>query len=366
MSITVKDILICPYIIVKDTYTRMTMNMRSNRMPTTTVRPNGHDHATFAADTCPYCGAPATAASRARIAKVESDLKARIAREVAKAEAQANAVIERAKREAARAAEAAVATRLRAQRDVAEKKLAEAVATERTKAYGERMQLDAQLADLQRRLQRRTANELGDSGEVDLLEILTTEFPADQIARVGKGVNGPDIVHRVSGCGATIVYDSKNHKVWANKWTTKLRDDMKTVSPAADHAVLVSTVFPRGEHHGLLYRDGVMVVSPTRVIPVAHLMRRHALQVHTLRLSNDERAEKTVQLYVLLTSNQTADLWQRHSEGLRGLLDIENSDSKHQEKTRNQRLEVISGLQSMIHEDLLVQIDRIISGGGPS
>ena len=130
-------------------------------------------------------------------------------------------------------------------------------------------------------------------------------------------------MHRVSSCGSTIIYDSKNHKVWASKWTTKLRDDMKTVSPAADHAVLVTTVFPKGQHQGLLYRDGVMVVSPTRVIPVAHLMRRHALQTYALRLSNEQRTEKTTQLYVLLTSNQTAGLWERHSEALRSLVDIE-------------------------------------------
>jgi hypothetical protein len=335
-------------------------------MPTTTVRPNGHDHATFAADTCPYCGAPLTAASLAKIGKIEADLKARVAREVARAETQASAAIERAKREAARAAETVVAARLRAQREADEKKLAEAVANERTRAYAEKISFEQQVNDLQRRLQNQTANQLGDQGEIDLFDLLRSEFPGDEISRVPKGHPGPDIVHRVSGCGATIIYDSKNHKVWANKWTTKLRDDMKTVSPAADHAVLVTTVFPKGEHHGLLYRDGVMVVSPTRVIPVAHLMRRHALQMHGLRLSTDQRDEKTVQLYILLTSNQTADLWARHSEALRGLMDIENSDSKHQEKTRNQRLEVVTGLQSMIHEDLLVQIDRIISGGGLS
>lgn len=316
-----------------------------------------------AADNCPYCGAPATAASRARIAKVEADLEARVKREIARAETQATAAIERARREATRAAEATVAARLRAQHDASEKKLVEAVAAERTKAYAEKMSFEAQVNDLQRRLQHRTAGDLGDEGEINLFEILTAEFPDDDITRVPKGHPGPDIIHRVAGCGSTIVYDSKNHRVWANKWTGKLRTDMKTVSPAADHAMLVTTVFPKGEHHGLLYRDGVMVVSPTRAIPVAHLMRRHALQVHGLRLSNEERAEKTVQLYVLMTSNQTADLWERHSEALRGLVDIENSDSKHQEKVRNQRLEAISGLQSIIHEDLLGQIDRIISGG---
>lgn len=327
-------------------------------------RSKGHDHAAIVAETCPYCGAPITTASRARITKIEADLKAQVAREVARAETQANAAIERAKRDAKRAAEATVTARLQTQREASETKLTEAVAAERTRAYEERMRLDAQLADLQRRLQRRTAGDLGDEGEVDLLALLQAEFPGDEIVRVPKGVAGPDVVHRIAGCGSVIVYDSKNHKSWASRWTTKLRDDMKLVSPAADHAVLVvsPTAFPKGQRHGLLFRDSVMIVTSTRVIPVVHLMRRQAIQSHALRLSNEQRDEKTTKLFVLLTSNRVSDLWERHSEALRGLLDIERVDEKHQGKTRAQRIDLVNGIRSMIHDDLVKKIDDIMSG----
>jgi hypothetical protein len=126
--------------------------------------------------------------------------------------------------------------------------------------------------------------------------------------------------------------------------------------------VVSPTAFPKGEHHGLLYREGVMIVTRTRVVPVVHLMRRQAMQAHALRLSNEQRDEKTTKLFVLLTSNRVADLWERHSESLRGLLEIERADEKHQGRTRAQRIELVDGIRSMIHDDLVKKIDDIMSG----
>src|SRR5271155_1615849 len=189
-----------------------------------TGRLNGHDvtHRRTGVDDvqCPYCGQPISrrefkeiqasveAEERARIAKVEKDLQEKFARELEQVEAKTDAAIEKAKRDTAKLAEQQVKAlkanlevtvnqRVAAQREASEKKMAETVAAERTKAYGERMKLDAQLQDLQRQLQRKTANQLGDEGEIDMFEALTAEFPGDDISRVAKGVPGADIVHRV-------------------------------------------------------------------------------------------------------------------------------------------------------------------------
>jgi hypothetical protein len=64
----------------------------------------------------------------------------------------------------------------------------------------------------------------------------------------------------------------------------------------------------------------------------------------------------------MLTSNRIADLWQRHAESLNGLVDIERADEKHQGRTRAQRIELVNGLRSMIHDDLVKKIDDIMSG----
>ena len=46
-----------------------------------------------------------------------------------------------------------------------EKKLTEAVNSERAKHFGEKLKMEEQLQQMQRRLQKKTANELGDEGE---------------------------------------------------------------------------------------------------------------------------------------------------------------------------------------------------------
>jgi hypothetical protein len=203
---------------------------------------NGHDvtHRSTGVDDvqCPYCGQPIgrrefkeiqariEAEERARIAKIEQGLQETFAREREQVNVKTTAAIEKARRDTAKLAEqqvkglkanleARVNQRVAAQREAFEKMMVEAVAAERTKAYGERMKLDAQLQDLQRQLQRKTANQLGDEGEIDMFEALTAEFLGDDISRVAKGVPGADIVHRVIHNGAvcgTIIYDCKNHK----------------------------------------------------------------------------------------------------------------------------------------------------------
>jgi hypothetical protein len=103
---------------------------------------------------CPYCGQPISRKEyreiqakianeeRARIGKVEANLKARFSREKAQAETRAKAEIEKAKKDAAKAAEqqiktvkasqeAAISQRLQVQRETLDKAKAKAVSDEK-------------------------------------------------------------------------------------------------------------------------------------------------------------------------------------------------------------------------------------------
>jgi DNA repair exonuclease SbcCD ATPase subunit len=184
-----------------------------NRIETVNAPSNDHGsqrhaHRTQAeADRCPLCGSPISAALRARLdeklsaqlAKAEQSLRDQFARDQAVAEQRAKAAIEAARRDAGKAAqaqikalradqEAVIKQQVEAALEVLEKRVTEAVAAERMKAYSERQKLDAQLQELQRKLQKKTANDLGDEGELDLYSELTREFPMDQIERIKKGV----------------------------------------------------------------------------------------------------------------------------------------------------------------------------------
>jgi hypothetical protein len=200
--------------------------------------------------------------------------------------------------------ESAITKRLAEEREILEKDKEEAVNAERAKNFEENQKLSGKVADLTRDLEKKTNEELGEGAEVDLFEALKEEFPGDNIKRVKKGEPGADIVHVVvlqgRDCG-TIVYDSKNHKQYRTDHVAKLRVDQ--LAHDADHAILSTHKFPQGTRQ-LHAIDGVLLANPARVVQLAILLRRHLVQVHTLRLSNVERESKTEALYGFITSEK--------------------------------------------------------------
>ncbi len=92
--------------------------------------------------------------------------------------------------------------------------VAEAMQAERTRAYGEKLSLEQQLEEMKRKLQRKSAHDIGDPAEVDLHAMLASAFREDNVSRVPKGVRAPDVIIEVIHQGnlaEKIVLDSKNH-----------------------------------------------------------------------------------------------------------------------------------------------------------
>lgn len=339
---------------------------------------------------CPYCGQPISrkefkqiksrieGEERARVANLEQVLKQRFNREQEQMLAKAKAEVEKAKKDAAAAAaaqikifrasqETTIAQRVQTARIAAEKKLTEAVAAERTKAYEDRMKLDAQLADLQRQVQRRTADELGQEGEIDLFSMLVSEFGSpdnkapgrDKLQRVARGRNGADIIHDVVHNGIVvgrIIYDSKNHKRWQNSFTQKLRLDI--VHHKADHGVLSTVVFKAGARH-LDIQDGVIIAAPARVIVLAHLLRRQITQVHALRLRNELRDEKRDHLYDFIVSDRCTQLLDRIGSLSDDMLHLDAKEESSHRTVWNRRSELIRSIRS-VHAEFTSEVDQII------
>ena len=189
----------------------------------------------------------------ARIAEIEA---VRLQRERELADLRA----EQAAAEAVRLAQEK--DRLAAAKDQFERDKIAAVQAAETKAFEDKQKLHAKMADLQRQLENKTAQDLGNQPEVDLFELLKAEFPEDRISRVEKGAAGADVVHDIyhngRSCGR-IVYDSKNSSAWRNDYISKLRADQAEAK--ADHAVLCTKAFPANakELHTI---DGVLIVAP--------------------------------------------------------------------------------------------------------
>lgn len=282
------------------------------------------------------------------------------AAEQAKADAEAKAAAAEATAKSLQEShEAQLNERLQEQREALEADKTAAVNAEKSATFEERQKLANKVEELQRALEKKTAEELGEGAEINLFEALKAEFDGDRIMRVTKGQQGADILHTVihngQECG-TIIYDSKNHNAWRNDFVTKLRSDQ--LSAQADHAVLSSSKFPAGTRQ-LHIQDGVVIACPARVVALIQLVRAHLVQSHTLRMSNAERTQKTAALYSFITSQQCADSFTRLDELAESLLDIQTKEVKaHENVWKQQGLAIRAAMK--VQAELRNQIDSII------
>jgi hypothetical protein len=202
------------------------------------------------------------------------------------------------------AQEEVVQTRMAEVREAMTKDKQETLNAEQAKNFQVTQKLQNTVDDLKRQLENKNSAELGEGAEVNLYEVLRAQFPKDIITRVGKGKTGADIIHKVMHndmhCG-TIIYDSKNHKKWLNDHVTKLRTDQRAEKAA--HAILSTHAFPK-DRSQLHIDNGVILANPARAAVVAMLLRDKLVQLHCLKVSNEERSRKTDELYALMTSDR--------------------------------------------------------------
>ncbi len=173
-------------------------------------------------------------------------------------------------------------------------------------------QLSKQLSDSKklndeqaRKLTQGSQQTQGEVQELALEELLRAEFIYDDIAPVGKGVNGADVVQTVKTkngavCG-TIIWESKKTKAWTEGWIQKLREDQRSIK--ADIAVIVSSALPIGVS-GITLRDGVWVCDIKLALSIATALR-HTLEAvskeKTMSVGKDEKMEI---LYSYLTGTE--------------------------------------------------------------
>ena len=346
-------------------------------------------------ESCPWCDQPIPhekfSEIRSRIAAKEREqhaemlarLKSDFAREKAEAEAKARdegrkaveATVEarikaadeaRASADAARAAaDAARATAdaaLQQQREALERERTVAVQAEQVKAFEEKQKLQEKLQLLQKQLENKTAQDIGEGPEADLFEQLRSAFDGDRIRRVLKGTQGADVIHEVvrngQVCGK-IIYDSKVRNAWKNDFVIKLKADQ--LQERAEHAVLSINKLPAGAQQ-LHVQDGIIIAHPQRIIALAEILRRHIIETHELRASNDRREEKTAQLYAFITSDRCKQLLEQIETNAQRMIELETAEEKAHRLTWDRRSKLIRAVQK-VHGDLCFEIERVIGTG---
>lgn len=191
--------------------------------------------------------------------------------------------------------------------------------------------LQKKVQELGRKLEQKTAHELGEIPEIDLHRALSEAFPGDKIRRVKKGETGADIVHEVMHNGQhcqTIVYDSKNRRIFQHGFVQKLLVDK--ANARAEHAVLVTTMFPTGQRD-LCIVDEVILARLSQVVTIAAMLRDAIVTDHLRNLSFKDRTEKKERLYALITSEMFR---QRMAAIERAVRELEKIDAKEAEEHR--------------------------------
>ncbi len=170
-------------------------------------------------------------------------------------------------------------------------------------------QLKKQLTDatkakdeLARKLEQGSQQAQGEVLELKLEEILSLEFPQDEIVPVPKGVKGADIVQKVmdrSGrqCGQ-IVWEVKQTKSWIEGWIQKLKEDQRAIK--ADIAVIVSVALPEGVK-GFVFRDGIWICDVKTSIALATALRMNLEALTREKAMSVGKNEKMEVLYSYLT-----------------------------------------------------------------
>lgn len=282
------------------------------------------------------------------------------AAEQAKTEAETKATAAEQKvRSLAQQHQADTARQLQEQREILERDKETALNAEKSAAFDKELKLSNKVEELQRALANKTAEELGEGAEIDLFETLKEQFKDDRIERIGKGLPGADILHTVihkgQECG-TIIYDSKNHNAWRNEFASKLAEDQ--MAAKADHAILSTRKFPKGARQ-LHVQDGVILAAPSRVATFAQIVRQYIVAGHALRLSNQERAQKTAELYNFINSGRCRDLFKRIDANAEKLLDLQVKEKKAHDTMWKNQGEIIRSIQKT-QADITNEIDLII------
>jgi hypothetical protein len=248
------------------------------------------------------------------------------------------------------------------QRQALEKDKSNALLKQQSEHNRERESYQRKLKDVEQKLQKKSANELGDAGEIDLFEALRDAFQGDKINRVPKGQPGADILQEVlykgEVCGR-IVTDVKVRQGWQNAYVTKLRKDK--VEANAEHAILATTVFPAGKKD-LYIESDVIVASPGLVVYITGLLRQAMITMHIKSLSLSERSNKMSQLYNLITSESYRKRFAEAERLTLDVLDLDVQEKKDHDivwRKRGTMATRIKGVLRDIETDVAAVVERI-------
>lgn len=158
-----------------------------------------------------------------------------------------------------------------------------------------------QIEELKSKMQQGSMQIQGEVLELEVQDILTKEFPLDNISEVKKGQRGADVVQEVidklnRNCGK-ILWETKNAQ-WKNEWIAKLKEDQRQAKAVL--AVLVVENPPEGLKD-FKFENGIWIVTRKLVRVLASALRFDLIRVNQEKVSSSGKNEKMEILYQYFT-----------------------------------------------------------------
>lgn len=160
--------------------------------------------------------------------------------------------------------------------------------------------------DLKRKLEQGSQQLQGEVLELELENLLSADYPLDNIEAVKSGARGADIIQTVkmrSGteCGK-IVWETKRTENWSNGWVSKLKTDMQNVN--GDIGVIVTAAFPSDIKEPMVIKDGVWLVKPNLARSLVEALRSSLLEVQRQKAISSGREKHLEAVYDYVCSIQ--------------------------------------------------------------
>jgi hypothetical protein len=227
----------------------------------------------------------------------------------------------------------------------------------------ETSRLQSKVEELSRQLEKKSGEQFGEEGELDLYAELLREFPSDTIQRVGRGVKGADILHTVmdgnkeAGC---IVYESKNVSTWQNAFIDQAKKYHTQYE--TPYVMVVSRVFPK-KQRGMCVVDEVPIVEPRLATTLAAVMREGILEIAKLRLTKVGSDGKAQELFTYIVGNEFQTRFREVADAVDGLKELQKAERTWHENTWTKESRLHSQLESR-HREINAKLQLIATEGG--
>lgn len=164
-----------------------------------------------------------------------------------------------------------------------------------------------QLDETTRKLQQGSQQFQGEVLELELEQILKSNFPHDSIIPIPKGVKGADVLQKVlsptgESCG-TIIWESKRTKTWSDTWIKKLKDDQ--LEQKADLAIIYSSILPKDIKDFTVIED-VWITCHTSLLSIATALRYSLIEIARIKTTAIGKNQKMELLFAYLTGKEFA------------------------------------------------------------